>query len=79
MWAGIGLGIALAFLDQGNRVVLSSRTIDNLRRKNSEVADYCSKGQAFLVRAELGEGSRAVLGDYQQLQHSRAVVPDPSR
>ena len=53
--AGIGLGIALEFLKQGDSVVLSGRSVASLQNTNSEVTEYLKSGSAFLAPADLSK------------------------
>lgn len=54
-WAGIGLGIALDFLRQGDRVVLSSRSVDKLRHRDAEISEFLQQGSAYLHPADLSK------------------------
>lgn len=53
--AGIGLGIALAYLRQGDKVVLTSRNIkvSSLQDSKEEVSRYVSSKQAFLLQKDV--------------------------
>ena len=52
-YAGIGLEIALQFLRGGEKVVLSSRYINELPKDNPEIKKFVENGHAHLQQADL--------------------------
>ncbi len=52
-FAGIGLEVALQFLREGEKVVLSSRSIDQLPKDNPEIRKFVDSGNAHLQEADL--------------------------
>ena len=51
--AGIGLGIARAFLENGDKVVMVSRSIEKVQGEEDDIQRYVNSGQAQLLTADL--------------------------